>query len=464
MLFSGRELGAAFRRYVLLPAYWRYVKRSHVLNRYRELQEQQWNFLEENQAIQAGKLYKLLKYSSENILYYKKVVQERGIKIREDRVFDDLKNFPFLTKKIIHEHFDEFYKFRDKTYYLNHSGGSTGEPVEFYQDREYGSWSHAVKLLFNEWAGANIGDRIVKLWGSERDILQGGRGLKRFLSEHLYGIVLLNSFRMTEEDMYRYVQRINHLKPRLILSYVSSIKELARFIKRDHLTVYSPHALMTTAGVLYDEIKEEIKGVFGAPVFNRYGSREVGDMACDCSEHQGLHLLPQIHYLELIDEKGNTIKEAQVPGEIAITALTNYTMPLIRYRIGDRAKWGGENCSCGRGLPMLDTVKGRTASIFRTPDGMAIDGTALTTTFYHFASISKYQVVQEQIDTLEIRIVINPGVTKEDAISDMKQISQKLKSIFGSEMKFKLHFVDDIAPSASGKYHYMISKVEDGQN
>jgi len=458
-----RDLSSLFRRHVLLPANWKFVKHSRVLDHLHELQAQQWNSLEENEAIQARKLYKLLKYSSENIPYYKRIVQERGIKIREDRIFDDLRKFPLLTKKIIREHFDELYRFRDNTYYRNTSGGSTGEPVVFYQDQTYRDWSHAVKLLFNEWSGARIGDRILKLWGSERDILQGGRGLKRLLSEQLYGIVLLNSFRMTEEDMYRYVQRINCLRPRLILSYVSSIKELARFIRRNHLSIYHPHAIMTSAGVLYDEIKEEIKEVFGAPVFNRYGSREVGDMACDCSEHQGLHLLPQIQCLELIDEKGNIIKEAQIPGEIVVTVLTNYTMPLIRYRIGDRAEWATSPSTCGRGLPALNSVKGRIVDVFRTADGTLIDGEYFSHLFYFRKSVRKYQVIQENRDQIKIKVALEQGEERSWP-NDKREIQDGVRMVFGSATKILFQVLDDIPPSPSGKYLYTISKVNHEEN
>jgi len=129
-------MGALLRRFVLFPAYWRLVKHSAVLRYYKELERQQWYTLDRSRAIQARRLYFLLKYAAENIPYYKKVAQDRGIKLSEDRVFDDLKKFPLLTKAVIHKHFDELYRFRDKSYYRNHTSGSTGEPIQFYLDRE----------------------------------------------------------------------------------------------------------------------------------------------------------------------------------------------------------------------------------------------------------------------------------------------------------------------------------------
>ena len=130
------KMGDLLRRFVLFPAYWRLVKRSAVLRYYKELERQQWYTLDRSRAIQARRLYALLKYATENIPYYKNVAQDRGIKLSEDRVFDDLKKFPLLTKSLIHNHFDELYRFRDRSYYRVYTSGSTGEPVRCYQDRE----------------------------------------------------------------------------------------------------------------------------------------------------------------------------------------------------------------------------------------------------------------------------------------------------------------------------------------
>ena len=460
-----RDLSSLLRRYLLLPVYWKYVKHSRVLDHFHELQAQQWNSLDKSEAIQARKLYKLLKYASENIPYYKTVVQEHGIKIREDRVFDDLRKFPFLTKKIIREHFDELYKFRDKTYYLNHSGGSTGEPVEFYQDREYADWSHAVKLLFNEWAGCPLGGRVVKLWGSERDVFAGSQGLKGKASGLLFNLRLINAFNMSKRDMGNFLLLLERWKPLLILAYVEPIYEVAKFVAQEGWRAYSPKSIMTSAGTLFPDFRARIQDTFNAPVFNRYGTREVGDVACECSEHRGLHTLPMTHVLEVVDSDGTSCSSGKV-GELLVTALENFTMPLIRYRIRDRAAMSDETCSCGRGLRMLKSIEGRSTSSFRNKQGDII----APEYFIHLigvllnkkAIIVKFQVVQERVTLVLVRLVVT--ATDPHVLHPLlAEIKAKIQLVMGKDTDIEFELVDDIPPSPSGKYLYTISKVDHEQ-
>ncbi len=296
-----------------------------------------------------------------------------------------------MTKDIIRNNFDKLYKFRDNTYYRNTSGGSTGEPVIFYQDRNCLEREIATKILFDEWTGRKIGEPMVKLWGSSlQDILRSGQGFKGYLRQQLYGVTILSSSRMAEKDMYRYVQRINNTKPGLILAYTNGIDKLACFIQENCLSIYSPKAIMTSAGVLYPEVRAQIEKVFQAPVFNRYGSREVGDIACNCEKNQGLHVVPNVHHIEILDEQDKEAKPGE-RGEIVVTLLTNYTMPLIRYKIGDRGILSEMECSCGWGFPLLKKVEGRVRSVFKNKQGDFIDGGVFIRLFYFRDNIKQFQ-------------------------------------------------------------------------
>jgi len=460
------QLGVLLRRYILSPIYWKYIKYSQVLDYLQELRNQQWNSMEENQAIQAGKLCKLLKYASENIPYYKKIVRKRGIKVREDRVFDDLKKFPILTKVTIREHFHELYRFRDKTYYLNRSGGSTGEPVKFYQDRHYADWSLAVKLLFNEWAGCPLGTRIVKFWGSERDVFQGSQGIKGKLGSLLHNVKLINAFNISEDDIYDFLDFLKRWKPEMIVAYVEPLYEVAKFASQRGLPVYSPRSIMTSAGTLFPDFRAQIETTFRAPVFNRYGSREVGDMACECPEHRGLHILPMTHVLEIVNSNGETCPPGRV-GEVLVTSLENFTMPFIRYKIGDLAVMSNETCPCGRGTPMLRSIEGRSTSIFINQRGEIISPEY----FIHLIGvvlnknglIRKFQVVQEQVSVVIVRLVVT---TRDTNILHrlFAEIKGKIQLVMGEDTIVEFELVDDIPPSPSGKFLYTISKVKHEKN
>jgi len=460
MAINRLAIGAKLRRNIFFPVYWKYIKRSNVLNCYQELRNHQWNTTEENREIQRKKLYKLIKYADQNIPYYKKMIKEHNIRFSKDTIFDDIKKFPLLTKNIIRNHFDELYKFRDNTYYRNTSGGSTGEPVIFYQDSDYFAWNTATKIFFDEWAGRKIGEPMLKLWGSLRDILKGSEGFKGYLRQQLSGVTTLSSYRMSEKNIYKYVQRINNIKPCLILAYTSSIDELTRSIQEHHLSIYSPKAIMTTAGVLYPEVRARIERVFQAPVFNRYGSRELGDIACNCKTSPGLHLIPDIHYVEIVDENGKEVKPGET-GEIVVTLLTNYTMPLIRYRIGDRSIFSEIECSCGRGFPLLKKVEGRIRSMFRNKQGNVIDSGFFIRLFFFRDYIQQYQVIQESLERITINLVLKDKKQIKVAEKDFMEINKTIKIIMGSGTIIKYNLVDVIDSSSSGKYRYIFSRLED---
>jgi len=453
------SISTRIRRNLLIPFYWNYVNRSNVLNYYEYLRRIQWNSLEENRKIQKRKLFELIQYAFRNIPYYQKIIRECGINFSEEIIFEDIKRLPILTKEIIRNHFSDLYRFKDKTYYTNTSGGSTGEPVVFYQDKEYLDWANATKRLFNKWAGREIGDPMLKLWGSLPDILEGGKGFKGYLRQLFSGVILLGASKMSEKDMYKCIKMINRIKPCLILAYVNSVDVLAHFIEKNRLSIYSPHAIMTAAGVLFPEVKMKIEEVFRTNVFNRYGSREVSDMACNCERDEGLHLISTIHYLEIVDDEGRPVESGK-SGNIIVTSLTNYTMPLIRYQIGDRGTLSNKQCSCGRGFPLMKSVDGRLTDKFRNRFGDHISGGLFIDFFYYQSNIKQFQVIQEQVDFISINLVLNDKSKFKDMNNNLKEIKQKICKVMGHETKVEYNIVDKIEPGPSGKYNYTFSRIK----
>ena len=459
MIIDRVDIGTKFRKSILLPFYWKYVKHWRVLEYYKKLKDQQWKTLKENRNLQRIKLFELIKYANQNIPYYKQIIQKYNIRFSEDTIFEDIKKFPILTKDIIKNNFDELYKFRDNTYYRNTTSGSTGEPAIFFQDRYCLEWQIATKILFDEWAGRKIGEPMVKLWGAIDYILKGSEGLKGYLKQQLSGVTTLNSYMMTERNLYDYVQIVNKIKPGLILAYSNSIDELCRFIQEQHLSIYSPQAIMTSAGVLFPEFRKSIEEVFHAPVFNRYGSREVGDIACNCEKSYELHIIPTIHYLEIVSDDGKEVNK-EGSGEIIITLLTNYTMPLIRYKIEDIGIFSEAECSCGRGFPFLKKVEGRIRSIFRNKQGDIIDGGFFIELFYFCGYVKQIQVIQKAYDYIIINLVLKDSQRIKDAKKDFIEINKKIKLAMGYETKIKYNIVNKIKPSPSGKHLQTFSQIE----
>ncbi|MHA1197190.1 MAG: phenylacetate--CoA ligase family protein [Promethearchaeota archaeon] len=313
----------------------------NVIREYLFLKRNQYNSIEQNSLIQRKRLFKLLTHAIENVPYYRKIAKEKKINLTLKNVFDELKKFPILTKDIIRKHWNELHPdLKALKYIINTSGGTTGEPVRIIQDLNYQIKSYASTLMFDE-------------IGFVRKIINR-------LFKNLY---FQNAFKMSEETMIKYIKQINRIRPRNIIAYVQSIYELSKLIDRYKLKIYPIKSIITSAGVLTNDMKIYIEKIFKTKVFNRYGSREVGLIASSCEKSDKLHVNMLQQFLEIIDSEGNRVRENQ-KGHIIITNLINYGMPLIRYKIGDLGSLNYEQCTCGRGLIRLNAVHGRIVDIF----------------------------------------------------------------------------------------------------
>jgi len=443
------------------PLYYKFYRKDDTLKFYKLYKKEQWNSLENNKKIQAQQLYKLIKYATETIPYYKKLIQKNKIQISEKTIFDDIKKFPILTKDIIRKEFNNIHKKNKTGWYYNTSGGSTGEPIKLIQDKHYWETSYAMTRLQYEWVNYRFGETQIKLWGSERDILKEKEHLKSKFANWIRSTYILNSFLMNEQMMKSHIEFINKKKPKLILAYVQSIYELSKFIKTNNIKTYTPNAIMTSAGTLYPENRKIITDAFKCPVFDRYGSREVGGIACECEKHTGLHISAFTHYVEVLNKKLEPCKEGEI-GEIYITLLTNYTMPLIRYKIEDMGQYTNKKCECGRGLPLLKQIIGRNNSMIKTKKG-TFDSVAISALLYFykdkipFQSFSKYQIIQENYKSIHFKIIIADEKLWE---LEKKRIEEKFAAVLGSDIKIIFEKVKTISPLKSGKYTYIINRIK----
>ncbi|HNT34584.1 MAG TPA: phenylacetate--CoA ligase family protein, partial [bacterium] len=368
---------------------------------------------------------------------------------------------PFLTKQIIREQgralISEDCPRRGS--YPNTSGGSTGEPVRFLQDARYKAHNWADVLLYNRVLGKELGMREVKLWGSERDILQGGTGWITQMGNFLYNRLLLNSFLMTPDLMREYVSRINHFKPYSLWTYVESAFELARFVDREKLSLVPIPVTITTAGTLTESVREFIEKHLQTKVHNQYGSREVGPIACECPMRNGLHLFEWTILLETVDEKGQSTEPGK-EGEIVVTLLSNYSMPLIRYRIGDRGTLTERSCPCGRQTRLLETVSGRIVDHFRLSDETLVGGEYFTHLLYHRPWVQKFQFVQDRFDHVSVYLVVE----QQPQPSELDEIRSKVQVVMGKQCEVTFQFVEEVPPTTSGKRRYTVCAIAKEQS
>ena len=228
-------------------------------------------------------------------------------------------------------------------------------------------------------------------------------------------------------------------------AYVESIDLLAKFIRRNDLTVHSPRFIVSTAGTLHSGIRDTVQEVFRCPVYNQYGSREFGAIAFEMRDQNGLRGLPYLNHAEIVD------------GRIVMTSLTNYSMPLLRYEIGDTAEpWSGpQDREFGCRHKVFKEITGRVHSHFKTMNGELVHGLFFTHQFYFLDWVTQFQIVQESLDHIICHLV----PADEPVQSDMERIRERIRSAMGQTCNVEFQFTDSITPSSSGKHLYTISKV-----
>jgi phenylacetate-CoA ligase len=437
---------------------WKYIS---FLKEYYFIKRQFHRSLKNNIAILKERLFNILHYAINNIPYYKRISKNRQIKLSKETIFNDLKQFPILTKEIIRKNWNDLCSdLQNKKYILNTSGGTTGEPVKFVQGQNYVIKNFASTLAFNEIADYQYGDKLIKLWASERDLKGKQEGtFMKFINRYISKIYLLNGLNLSDDRIRRYLKEIRRIKPKIILSYVQSISELAKYIKKNNLNPPKIKSILTSATTLSYELKRFLESTFNCNVYNRYGSREVGLIASSCRESDKLHINMLQKYIEILDNKQKPVKE-HTKGNIIVTNLTNYAMPLIRYKIGDvgSLNLSKEKCGCGNKFLQLDAVHGRITDIFKTPSGKKIYGGFFTHLFYFRNNIKKFQVIQKEIDKIVIKIqTIN---NKSLNCSNERDLIQKVQKVIGKDVRIEIKYVNQIKPSRSGKFRYTISRIE----
>lgn len=417
---------------------------------------------EEIKAVQMDKLKTLLLHAHKNVPYYNKKLEESGVVINGTINLDNFNKIPLLTKEIIRKEGKDLISRdsdRRKTY-KNTSGGSTGEPVEFIQDKHYDEWNIATKIFFNQMLGKEPGEKEIKFWGSDRDIIMGNLTLKDRLMNYLYNRKFFNSYDLNEKSIEELIKLNNKFKPLCYWSYVEGAFEFSKVVNNKMVKLFSPKFIITTIGPLYDNIINEIENAFKCPVYNQYGSREVGAIACQCKEQKHLHTFPWFNIVEVLDENNRNVEPGE-EGKIIVTNLANYSMPLIRYDIGDVAIPARDiRCGCGRNFYSFENVIGRTLGYFKKRDGSLAHSHFIVQSIFFKNWIKRFQIIQEDYDLILVNIEPQAHINTTEHGNDITEIEERIKLIMGRDAIVKIKFVNLIKPTSSGKYLYTVSRVK----
>ena len=436
-----------------------YLSGSKVPRNLKEIHKYEFADREEIERLKEQKLTDLLIHSYNNVPYYSKLLREYDVVDENGNVkLENFPELPLLTKDIIRKEGENLYSkdHKSRRSYKNTSGGSTGEPVEFIQDCQYDDWNIATKLYFNMVLGKEPGDSEIKFWGSDRDIIKGNLTLKDRMINFLYNRKFFNSYQLDDNSMSELIQLNNRFKPATFWSYMESALELTNFLEDHKQYFHPPKILISTIGPLTNEVKEKIESQLKCRVYNQYGSREVGVIACQCKEQKGLHTFPWWNLVEILNEKNEPVKNEE--GDVVVTTFYNYSMPLIRYNIGDVAIASEDSCSCRRNTLVLKKILGRTLGYFKKSDSSLVHSHFLVQSLFFRDWLKRFQIIQDRLDHILIKLELREDQTPPK--QDIEDITAKTKLLMGNRCQIDFETVDTIKRTVSGKYVYTLCKVK----
>lgn len=432
--------------------------RKGISYRSQLLQRTEWNNAPRETILrfQQDRLKQLVSHAVDTTPYYRDLFNDHGINqsdLSQHRNNDpvDITNIPPLEKQIIRTQLESLCSdlYPPALRMENATGGSTGTPLKFYQDRYYWNQRNLSVYYFDRWAGWDFGEPQLIIWGAITDVNKNNNW-KQELSNFLRNQYWLNGFHLNDTSMYSTLVKMHQWQPSTILAYPSSLYQFANYIKNENLSVnWNLKGIISSAEMLHPHYRSLAETVFNTKIYNRYGGREVGLIAMECSEGR-MHINCRDIYLEI-----DSPMPYDTPGEILVTQLNNYTMPFIRYKIGDIGCLSTEMCPCGNQLPILGELLGRSTGTLQSQTGTLIHGGYFTQQFYNIEGVTQFQLIQESVEKCVLKLIINEKWSEDTKT----HLVQKIQDTLGREVVVIVEFVDEILLPKSGKRAFTISRV-----
>lgn len=419
------------------------------------LEKTQWLNFSELEQLQLKRLKKILHHANENVPYYHKIFKKLQFEPENVQSANDLNKLPILTKEIINKNFNELYarNYPKEKFILSSTGGSTAAPMKFYIDKKWEACSEAAAYRSWSWAGYKLGDKMAYLWSAPQDLKNWSYIDK--IRNYILNKIFLDAFNLSEENMKNYIEILTRFKPKIINTYASVMYTFSEYIKKNSITTIQPEAIITTSDMLYDYKRKSIEKAFNCEIFDYYSGRDTTLQAAECNEHFGYHLSIENAVVEFMKEN-----EHVAPGEtgkLIITDLCSYAMPFIRYEIGDLGTPSDEKCPCGRNLPIMKSLKGRTYDYILTSDGRLLAGIFFHHILVHneIQGIKEFQIFQKTKYKIIVYIVKN----EKENIEDINRFISLIKKNVGEAVEVELEYVSSIKRTATGKFIHVISNL-----
>jgi phenylacetate-CoA ligase len=406
---------------------------------------------------------RIIRHAYENVPFYHRKFREAGIHPDHIKTPDRVQDIPFTTRSELSETFPvgviaRGYGRKDLVT-LQTSGTQHGIPFRLFIDKDGLNRKYALLLRNYSLFDWHFGKKIMALWNKSHEDYRklSKRSLKKaFVYRFVHRKRQLPPFqkgsRLDGGEGRDYFQRIRKFRPHLIEADAFMLYHMGKHFVENGLVPPPIEAISSATCPTTPLIRKRISQMWKTGVFNNYGPHEMEGIACECSQHKGLHQSIDAYLIEFID--GDSPAALDRLSEVVLTDLDNYAMPLIRYRIGDVVRAGTGSCTCGRTLPLMNDIEGRAADLIRTPNGVFSEN-ALQDYFAKFGLECQFRIIQSLEQEFDVDLIPPRDCTP----AFLQSLEAGLRHLLGEHLVLRLHTTDAIPCEASGKFRPVMSKL-----
>lgn len=438
-------------RFIIAPEYVRYLGPRNLLR------QSQWWPRWKLEQYQIKRLKQLLIYAYNNVPYYTEIFKKYNLQPSDFNSIKDLQKLPILSKEDVVKNFDKLVSKRVNRKHLEFvtTSGSTGKPMPFYVHCRERYYRNAMWYRSLSWANVKAGQRCIHLWSSP---FLGQKFNKIYTRKFLGNVLSLSTVPHSFDVLGQYLRIIKRFNPVYVWGNPSMLYRLACYAQAHNTNNIKFRSFISVYENLFPHQREQIEKQFKCKVYNYYGLMERSICASECPAHEGMHIGAEFGILEILDEKGEALPEGH-SGRMVATRLDSHAMPLIRYETGDIGSISNEPCSCGRGLPILKSLDGRSNEVLRYNSKIIYSATlaALMRKYKNvFKNIKECQFIQENEDKISVNIVKRAGYSKNDS----HRLIRLLRNMIDEGLTIKLNFLNHIPRTRMGKFKFIISKIK----
>jgi len=392
---------------------------------------------------QSLQLSRLVCVSYRDVPYYRNLFDQSGINPEKFRGLEDLESIPITSKRdLLREPPENIVSSRFNPAKLIHhrTNGSTGEP--FVVRRTL--FEDVLLSLFRLRALRNLGLRrsdtlvALRIPPAEQSIRIG-----RWLSKlRLFGRRFVDSTQLPGQIM----KELRDLQPDVLTGLGGPVYLASRSLSVSECRKIQPRILALGGDTLTPVMIDHIQHAFQAPVFVVYGSHEFNLIASQCPEGRELHVLEDAVIVEILN--GELSVSPGETGEVVVTNLHCFAQPFIRYRLGDIARRGSENCSCGSFCTGIDKIEGRIIDRIVLQNGQLLSPDRLFFVIEKEAEwVRQYQLRQPRLDLVQVKLV----PSEEAPVSGLETLRYALESQVGGGLQVEIQTVSAIPVGPGGK-------------